>query len=668
MKHITFTDTLPDSFQTALLIKEAYFQRGKLEEHYIKPLELLGVPSDSIIGFDLFYPKKTVPAADAKQYLSKLLPALSGLGVANLVVCDATYFKYLTGLTKPDQHIGYVHKCTIKDYKHLNIIYALNYAVFMHNPNQVERLDLALQTVADHINGSLVTLGEDKLIDPVYIPKLDLDGLQRMLDSYLLQPMIACDTETFGLRLDSGGIGTIAFAKDQHRGWAAMIRHSSEEDASRVFKMLKLFFEKYQGYVVYHNASFDIKHIIYNCFMKHPLDRVGMLHGLHTMTRKIHDTKIIVYLATNSTAGNELGLKANVHEYLGNYGVDVNDITKIPEKELLEYNLKDSVGTMYVFNKFYPMMLKDNQLDVYNEIMLPALKLIIQMELVGMPMDMEQVYKTEKYLEDIRKTHYEAIMNHPFTLAAQDIYRQVELDKWNASLKNTVHGLDKVQHLVFNPGSSTQLPYLLHDVMELPVVDYTPTKAPACGAKTLTKLKAHTDDPEKIALLQHLIDLGEVQTILSTFIPHFKDAQLKEDGNYLHGNFNLGGTISGRLSSSKPNLQNIPSGSTYGKAVKECFVPPTGWLMVGADFASLEDRINTLLTKDNNKLKVYLDGFDGHCLRAYAYFKDQMPDIQQADEGTLCYEVNGQTFTEHDSINFNGKILTGKQFYEEIQV
>lgn len=90
--------------------------------------------------------------------------------------------------------------------------------------------------------------------------------------------------------------------------------------------------------------------------------------------------------------------------------------------------------------------------------------------------------------------------------------------------------------------------------------------------------------------------------------------------------------------------------------------------MVGADYSSLEDRINALLTKDTNKIKVYVDGYDGHCLRAYAYFKDQMPDIQQADEGTLCYEVNGQTFTEHDSINFNGKLLTGKQFYEEIQV
>ena len=54
--------------------------------------------------------------------------------------------------------------------------------------------------------------------------------------------------------------------------------------------------------------------------------------------------------------------------------------------------------------------------------------------------------------------------------------------------------------------------------------------------------------------------------------------------------------------------------------------------MVGLDFASLEDRISALTTKDVNKLRVYTDGFDGHCLRAYSYFKDKMPDIKEQME------------------------------------
>lgn len=75
-----------------------------------------------------------------------------------------------------------------------------------------------------------------------------------------------------------------------------------------------------------------------------------------------------------------------------------------------------------------------------------------------------------------------------------------------------------------------------------------------------------------------------------------------------------------------------PSGSTYGKLVKSCFQAPPGWLFVGLDFASLEDRINTLLTKDPNKIKVYTDGYCGHSYRAYAYWPHLMPDIEDTVE------------------------------------
>jgi DNA polymerase-1 len=109
---------------------------------------------------------------------------------------------------------------------------------------------------------------------------------------------------------------------------------------------------------------------------------------------------------------------------------------------------------------------------------------------------------------------------------------------------------------------------------------------------------------------------------------------MNPDGSYnLYGFFNLGGTLSGRLSSNGPNLQNIPaSGSNPAKAriakmIKRCVKAAFGDLFCGLDFASLEDRISALTTKDPVKLKVYTDGYDGHCLRAHAYFGDQMDGI-----------------------------------------
>ena len=134
---------------------------------------------------------------------------------------------------------------------------------------------------------------------------------------------------------------------------------------------------------------------------------------------------------------------------------------------------------------------------------------------------------------------------------------------------------------------------------------------------------------ETVAILKALLGITEVAKILNTFIPAFEKGIAKEDGRtYLHGNFNVTGTASGRMSSSGPNLQQIPStGTKYAKLIKHCFQAPEGWIMIGADFSSLEDRIAALITKDPNKLKVYTDGYDGHSLRAYNYYSDLMPDI-----------------------------------------
>ncbi len=132
---------------------------------------------------------------------------------------------------------------------------------------------------------------------------------------------------------------------------------------------------------------------------------------------------------------------------------------------------------------------------------------------------------------------------------------------------------------------------------------------------------------EKAKVLKALIELNKISKIIDTFIPIFKNKTIpKQDKVYLHGSFNLGGTISGRLSSSNPNMQQIPSsGSKYAKPIKKCFSAPEGWLLCSADFNALEAKINALLTKDPNKLKVYSDGFDSHSFNTYIYWKDKFP-------------------------------------------
>lgn len=95
------------------------------------------------------------------------------------------------------------------------------------------------------------------------------------------------------------------------------------------------------------------------------------------------------------------------------------------------------------------------------------------------------------------------------------------------------------------------------------------------------------------------------------------------------------------------------------------------WLFVGLDFASLEDRISALTTKDPNKLTVYLEGFDGHSLRAQAYFGEAMLDIERAPEGAKCYRamLGDKTiyFHEQEQIVYMGTKLTGAELYQLLQ-
>lgn len=645
MRHLIFQEA--DSYRIALLIKPFAFNQRDMEANYVHPLNQLMVPSQWMIGFTLDYDQAgKAPVKFIKEYLSHLLPALQNCGVEYLYVADGNYFKVLTGEKKAEPHYGYVLPCKVKGFEHMKVVLGLNYQQLIYNPDLQPKLDMTLKALADHIQGNYQALGEG-IIHSAEYPETVPD-IAEMLQKLHQYPTLTCDTETASLRFTEAGLGTIEFAWDMHNGTAFACDYAAfpepqwddpEKKTTGLFgqlernfkvrQLLREFFETYQGTIIYHNATFDLKILIYALFMKHPLDQKGLLEGLHIMTRDFHCTKIIAYLATNSTAGNELSLKSLAHEFAGNWAQsEIKNIFRIPLPQLREYNLVDGLCTHFVFEKYYPIMVQDNQLEIYETLMKPSIKTIVQIELSGMPMQAEKIAEARAELERTRDEHLTTIMNQPVVRRYE---RQLQHDTMvaaNAKLKTKQHPIEHFSGVKFNPGSGQQLQGLLYETMGLPVLDYTATRQPATGADVIEKLIHHTDEPEYKALLEALIGLGKVSKILSAFIPAFERGIRKSDGLvYLHGSFNLGGTVSGRLSSSEPNMQNLPAGSTYGKLIKKCFSAPKGWLFVGADFASLEDRINTLLTKDPNKLKVYTDGYDGHSLRAFAYFPERLPGI-----------------------------------------
>lgn len=678
MRHIFWREE--ETYPIALLVKASAFNKQAIEQNYMIQLQSSGVKIEDVIAFTLDYNDVgKAPAGFIKEYLAELMPVLDEMKIKHLYVADSNYFKVLTGMAKADPHFGYIKACKIKGYEHMNVVLGLNYGALIHNPSLQDKLTLSLNTLASSVKGNYQLLGAG-IIHTAQYPD-SLQGIKEALKSLHQYPALTADIEAFSLRFNEAGIGTIAFAVDHHNGLAfacdykdntltSALTPKDEEITFGIQKanpavraLLREFLETYQGELTWHSSAYDLKVIIYTLWMKDGLDTEGLLQGLEVMTRHFSDTKIVAYLATNSTTGNVLGLKALAHEFAGNWAVEVKDIRKVPLAKLLEYNLIDALCTAYVRDKYYPIMVADQQEQIYKEMMLPSQKLLLQMELTGMPLIPKRVKEVKAQLEAIDQTQRDVINNSPLV---QTLNQRLRQDAWQKDFddrKGKAKKPEKIKpkelsafdDLKFNPNSGLQLQKLLYDQLGLPVLDLTDTKLPATGAETVEKLIHHTSDPDVKALLEALIIHGGVGKMLTTFIPAFETSIVKGDGIWwLHGSFNIGGALSGRLSSSDPNLQNIPANVKIkignveielGKLIKSCFAAPPGWLFCGADFNSLEDMISALTTKDPNKLKVY------------------------AGSKQFDITVNGAVhrIREEDVVNFDGQQITGVDLYAKLQ-
>ncbi len=621
MNYLTFVSPQPTTYPVVLLVP--VIRRDEIEKAY---LTSYGLQPQDVVAIELSYSqtKKKTPVAELKAYIEQMLvPAIEQVEAGHVVVADSEYFKALTGVAKVDVNVGYVLDSLYGDWK---VVYVPNYRQIFYDPEKVTaKIRQGLEALQDHRQGVYIPPGNTIIHHEEYITSMD--GIRDALERLLAEDRpLSCDIEAFSLKHHTAGIGTITFCWSQHEGLSFPVDLS--EDPAWVRMLLRDFFVRFKNKLIYHNISYDVYVLIYQLFMKHIIDTEGLLYGLEVMLRNWDDTKLITYLATNSCAGNKLGLKDQAQEFAGNYAEsDIKDIRKIPLPKLLRYNLVDGLSTWYVHNKHWSTLVSDQQEDVYDTIFRPAIVDIIQMQLTGMPINMERTKEVQVLLQADQDHAVARMMASPVIQRFVYELEEAHVQKRNATLKKKRITIgDEPQE--FNPNSGPQLQKLLFEMLALPVLSRTKNKEPSTDGDTLKALRNHTKDPDILAFLDALLDYVAVNKILTSFIPAMLEAAQGPDGwHYLFGNFNLGGTLSGRLSSSDPNLQNLPANSKYAKLIKSCFQAPPGWLFAGLDYASLEDRISALTTKDPNKLKVYTDGYDGHSLRAYSYFGHMMPDI-----------------------------------------
>ena len=564
MYHIQFEKH--DTYRVAILAKTDALREGDIKSWYINPMVAQGIPYKDFIAFSLEYGGAKKPsAAVMKEYLQNdLLPELKALGVEYLYCTDGNYFKTLTKQTKAEPHLGYVLPCAIQGYEHMHVVLSMNHKAVFANDSVRDKISRANETLSEHYKGVYEDPGIHIIHRATYIDS-EASKIKAALEPLLLFPELTADIEAFSLRHTKAKLGTIGFAWDQHNGIAIDILHKEatlgfpewKRKHEPILETLRWFFEKYEGKLIWHNCTYDIKVLIYVLYMKNLTDTEGLLRGLEVMTKNFEDTKVITYLATNTCSDNPLGLKYLAHEFAGNYAQDeINDITQIPSPQLLKYNLIDCLCTRYVYDKYYPIMVSDQQEEVYKTLFKPMLKQIIQMELTGMPLNMERVKEVDGILEKIIEDNRKVLNDSKLMKAFSYDMREKELIKRNAKLKKKVLKIDEV-FWEFNPNSNDHVAALLHDYIGFEVTSTTPTGKPAVGGEELEGHLNRTDNQEVKDIIQAIINILEGIKIRGTFVAKFLEADEYDGWHYLFGSFNVGGTKSGRLSSSDPNLQNL---------------------------------------------------------------------------------------------------------------
>ncbi|MCK4493169.1 MAG: DNA polymerase I [Methylococcales bacterium] len=307
------------------------------------------------------------------------------------------------------------------------------------------------------------------------------------------------------------------------------------------------------------------------------------MQGIH------HDTMLASYVLDSTLRHNmdDLAVRhlsySTIHyEDVAGKGAKQITFNQVDVETAAPYAAEDADITLRLHNTLWPQLEEIKSLQsVYQEMELPLLPVLSRMERNGVLLDVKML---EKQSGQITKRLAEL---------EQDIY--------------------KIAGQEFNIGSPKQLQVILFEKMELPVISKTPKGQPSTAESVLVEL-AHNYPLPKLILEYR--SLAKLKSTYTDKLP----LQVNAKTNRVHTSYHQAVTATGRLSSSNPNLQNIPIRSKNGRKIRQAFIAPAGYKIVAADYSQIELRIMAHLSQDQGLLNAFRIGKDIHTATAAEVF------------------------------------------------
>ncbi|HKL42629.1 MAG TPA: DNA polymerase I [Clostridia bacterium] len=279
----------------------------------------------------------------------------------------------------------------------------------------------------------------------------------------------------------------------------------------------------------------------------------------------------------------------NEDELLGK-GAKRKEFSEIDKSELKKYSLDYSYYALKLKDKLSKRLEEAGELDLFTEIEMPLIGTLARIEFKGFNIDQE-------YLKEL----------------------DIVLTEKLANLTEEIYELSGEK---FNINSPKQLGVILFEKLELPVIKKTKT-----GYSTAHSVLEKLENKHEIIPL--IMEYRTYQKLKSTYIDGLFDV-INQKSKRIHTSLNQTVTVTGRLSSSNPNLQNIPVRLPFGRKVRKVFIPSEGNILLGADYSQIELRILAHMSKDEKLLHAYKNKIDIHRLTASQVFNVELEDVTNA--------------------------------------
>ena len=419
-----------------------------------------------------------------------------------------------------------------------------------------------------------------------YITINDEQTLDKWIEAIEAKKIIAIDTETDSLNVMIANLVGISISIDSGSACYIPLKHQSsgaiaQLDLDLVIKKMKPILEDETIIKIGQNIKYDA-HI----FLNYGINILGINE----------DTMLMSYiLESNQSHGMDklskkyLGHECISYESLVGKGVKQITFDQVYLEDAAPYAAEDADVTLQLFQNLN-VLLKENKnlLKVYNEIEIPSMQALIQIERNGVLID------------------------------------SVILQKQSHEIGEKLIGLEKEAFILadqpFNLSSPKQLREILFEKLNIKPLKKTPTGTPSTSEEVLKILAL--DYPLPKLILEHR-SLSKLKTTYTDKLPRM----INQATGRVHTSYNQAVAITGRLASSDPNLQNIPIRTAEGRKVREAFIAPQGSKILSADYSQIELRIMAHLSQDERLIEAFNNDEDIHKITAGEIFNTSIKNI-----------------------------------------